>query len=156
MKNGNYPKRKHPRLKNYDYSAPNYYFITICTDQKKCIFGDPGKLNPLGNIAKKYLLEIPERYENVILDQYVVMPNHVHAIIVLQNNEKNVETIIGQYKSAVTKEIRKYYPDMMIWQTSFYDHIIRNQKSYEKIWIYIEDNQRKWEEDCFYADVSQW
>ena len=148
------PKRKSPRIPEYDYSTPNYYFITICTHEKKCIFGNPGKLNALGKIAEECLLNIPKIYAGVHIDKYVVMPNHVHAIMVVNSDDvkKSISQIIGQYKMAVTKLIRQCEPEKIIWQRSFHDHIIRNQQRYELIWMYIENNPIKWVEDCFHPD----
>ena len=150
------PKRKSPRIPGYAYSTPNYYFITICTDDKDCIFGQPGKLNFRGEIAEEHLLKIPELNPKIILDKYVVMPNHIHGIFIVQaeNAEEGLDDIsivIGQYKMSVTKKIRIREPGRKIWQRSFHDHVIRNQKQYEKIWMYIENNPLKWEEDCFYS-----
>lgn len=146
------PKRKSPRIPKYDYSKANYYFITICTNEKKCIFGEPGKPNWLGQVAQKNLLKIPEINPFIRLDHCVVMPNHIHAILdVSAENKKNLNVVIGQYKMSVTKQIRKIMPDFQVWQRSYHDHIIRNQKSYEKIWMYIENNPLKWKEDCFYV-----
>ncbi len=85
----------------------------------------------------------------------MVMPNHIHAIIELEGikeNRPNISTIIGQYKAAVTKAIRKECPDMDVWQRSFHDHIIRNQADYERIWEYVQYNPEKWESDCFYCE----
>ena len=79
-----FPKRKLPRLSGYDYSRSNYYFVTICTDEKKDLFGEIGKLNCFGKIAEQKLLEIEQHYENVFVDKYVIMPNHIHAIIILK------------------------------------------------------------------------
>ena len=149
-------KRKSPRIKAYDYSTPNYYFITICTHKKECIFGYPGKLNDFGRYAEENLKKIPEIHSAIQLDKYVVMPNHIHGIFVVQADEaetglKNLSVIIGQYKMSVTKKIREIEPGKIVWQRSYHDHVIRNQKSYEKIWLYIEKNPLKWEEDCFYC-----
>jgi len=72
----------------------------------------------------------------------------------LNRNNPNVSQIIAQYKSGVSREIRKMDSSVEVWQRSFHDHIIRNQKSYEKIWQYIETNPLKWEEDCFYSATS--
>ena len=149
-----FPNRKHPRMKHYDYSTPNYYFVTICTKDKRCIFGNPGQLNELGLIAQKIILEIPNHFPEVLVDKYVVMPNHVHAILILQQQNALLSTVIGQYKAAVTKKARTVFPDIQIWQTSFHDHVIRSQASYEKIWLYIEGNPAKWQEDCFYINIS--
>ena len=98
---------------------------------------------------------IPQYYGHIFLDKYVIMPNHVHAIIVTEpKNITNLISVIGQYKMSVTKKIRVLYPEMQVWQRSFHDHIIRNQKDYERIWNYIENNPEKWEEDCFYRKTE--
>ena len=149
------PQRKNTRIPGYNYASQNYYFITICTHERKCIFGEPNDLNAFGRVAEAYLLRIPEFYPQVIVDQCVVMPNHVHAILIFETEERETELpdltrVVGQYKMAVTKKIREKSPNCMIWQRSFHDHIIRNEQSYEKIWEYIRDNPMKWEEDCFY------
>ena len=149
-----FPKRKSPRIPGYNYAVPNYYFITICTHDKKCIFGRPDDLNVYGKIAEEKLKKIPELYPAVRLDKYVVMPNHVHGIFAVENEldgVRDLSVIIGQYKMAVTKEIRIYEPNKNVWQRSYHDHVIRNQAGYEKIWMYIENNPLKWEEDCFYS-----
>ena len=147
------PKRKSTRIPGFDYSTPNYYFLTLCTKDRQCIFGNPGILNRNGKIAEQMLLKIPEIYPQVKVDKYVVMPNHVHLILVLELEQQiSITHIIGQYKMSETKEIRKNCPNFHVWQRSFHDHIIRNQKSYEKIWEYIENNPQKWEEDCFFIN----
>ena len=149
------PKRKSPRIPGYDYSNQNYYFITICTHNKRCIFGQPGSLNQYGRIAQEHLLKIPLLHPDICLDQYIVMPNHIHAIVALKrDHHSNLSTVIGQYKTSVTRKIRETEPDMLVWQRSFHDHVIRDQKSYEKIWNYVTFNPQKWEEDCFYCDTQ--
>ncbi len=148
-----HPKRKSPRIPGYDYATPNYYFVTICTHDKKCIFGKPDQLNRYGKYAQECLLKIAELNRNVLIDKYVVMPNHVHAIIVIQSDydlKKDIPTMIGQYKTAVTKQIRKIDPKITVWQRSFHDHVIRNQRQYESIWSYIDSNPLNWKKDCFY------
>ena len=82
----------------------------------------------------------------------MVMPNHIHLILELQTKGASLSDIIGQYKAFVTKEARKTKPSLKLWQTSFHDHVIRNQKSYETIWLYIEANPYNWEEDCFFEE----
>ena len=147
-----FTKRKSPRIYHFDYSKPNYYFITICTDKKKCIFGKAGNINHYGYSVKNCIEKIPEIYPQVVLDKYVIMPNHVHMILVIHSadNSVSVTHVVGQLKMSVSKEIRKYKPGIKVWQRSFHDHIIRNEVSYQKIWEYIENNPVKWEEDCFY------
>ena len=151
-----YYSRKSNRIPKYDYSTCNYYFITICTHNRQCIFGSPYDLNPLGMIVKKHIQQISSYYECVIVDKFVVMPNHVHMILILKEHERkpNVSLVVGQFKRGVTKEIRNLYPDIHVWQRSFHDHIIRSQESYEKIWLYIEGNPQCWDRDCFYIDPT--
>ena len=150
--------RKSTRLPGYDYATGNYYFITICTHEKKCLFGSAGK-SKFGKLAEECLLQIPEHFSNVMLDKWVIMPNHIHAIIVLRSNVTDqqlpaLSTIVGQYKAAVTKKSHVIAPELQIWQRSFHDHIIRGQQDYAKIWEYIENNPKKWEEDCFYIEYK--
>ena len=149
------PVRKNTRIPGYDYSTRNYYFVTICTNNKECIFGEPKHLNVFGKIAEECIIKIPEYYKNTTVDKYVVMPNHIHMVLIIgteQNKEDlpNLSHIIGQYKMSVTKKIHKICADSHVWQRSFHDHIIRYQQAYEKIWMYIEGNPDKWEEDCFF------
>ena len=150
MIDSNFPQRKHPRLPYYDYATPGYYFVTICTHEKRCIFGPPARLNALGQIADAAFGEISKHFPQVQVHKYVVMPNHVHAILILQPGTTGLSTVVGSYKSSVTKKIHAIDPKITVWQTSFHDHVIRNQPGYEKIWSYIETNPLKWEDDCFY------
>ena len=145
-----FPKRKNPRSKYIDYTAQNYYFVTLCTKDKRCLFGEPPKLSGVGNIAKECLVRIPDHFSGATVDKWVVMPNHIHAIIILNDNDVSLSAIIGQYKSAVTRQLHKTIPDICIWQNSFHDHVIRNQKDYERIWSYIDANPARWMDDCFY------
>ena len=142
--------RKPTRIPKYDYTSDNYYFITICTHEKECIFGTVEQLNQLGEIAMQDLQNIENCYEGVRIDNCIVMPNHIHAIIVLENANTSLNQVIGLYKSGVSRKIRKIVPDMLVWQRSYHDHIIRNQAAYEKIWNYVQFNGEKWKEDCFF------
>ena len=148
-------KRKSTRIPNFDYSRNNYYFITVCTHQKNCIFGSVARRNHFGKIAKDEIEKIPAFYKGVYLDSYIIMPNHIHAIIVLDGAEKSISEIIGSYKAGVTREIRKSKPKMIVWQRSFHDHIIRNERQYQKIWQYVRNNDQKWEEDCHYIECTE-
>ena len=85
------------------------------------------------------------------MEKWVVMPNHVHAIVVLPGSNTTLSTVIGQYKSAVTRNIRGSCPNTDIWQSSFHDHVIRTQEDYERIWAYIDTNPARWMDDCFYT-----
>ena len=145
-----YPKRKPTRIPGYDYSSQNYYFVTLCTQKKVCLFWQDNQLNDFGKKAEDSLLDISRIYPSVRVEKYTVMPNHIHAVIV---NEGGISLtqIVGQYKRAVTKEIHKVRPDIKVWQRSFHDHIIQNQADFERIWLYIHGNPQKWSEDCFYT-----
>ena len=120
-----------------------------------CIFGNPGKLNIYGEIARSDLQNMVYHFEHLELIKYVVMPNHIHAIIRIgcdkdSGKRPNLNTVVGLYKSGVTRKIREIHPDLVVWQRSFHDHVIRNQHGFDKIWTYIDNNPLKWEEDCFY------
>lgn len=152
-----YKSRKSPRIPGYDYATPNYYFITICTHNKRCLFGEPGNLSSFGKIAEEFLLQIPKIYPAIKIDKYVVMPNHIHAIMIMEaeapgQERKDLTGVIGQYKMAVTKQIRRLRNVESVWQRSFHDHVIRNETGYQKIWEYIHNNPAKWEDDCFYSE----
>ena len=149
LEDSRFPQRKSPRIPNFDYTASNYYFITICTNGKACIFGPPTNLSALGKIVRDCLLQIPSHFPSVSLDKWVVMPNHIHAIIIL-NGGTNLTSVVGLFKSSVAKEVHKTSPNLTVWQTSFHDHIIRNEADYQRIWSYIDNNPFKWTEDCFH------
>ena len=174
-------QRKTNRLQRYDYSQTGWYFITICTRNRVEYFGIIEKeemiLNENGNLVKQLWMGIPKHFSNVKLDEYIVMPNHLHGIIVidnefpvwnagnvgnckerrsafpttmcsLQNDDRSkmlVSKIIHGFKSSVTRQIRKQYNNYSFaWQKSFYDHIIRNERSLQNIREYIQNNPLKW------------
>ena len=144
-----FPKRKNPRINGYDYATQNYYFITICTKNKKCIFGSPDKLNSYGEAARNGLMQINDHFPNARVDKFTVMPNHVHAIIILCGGGSSLPTIVGSYKSFVSRAVHAIDPKIVVWQTSFHDHVIRNEEGYRQIWQYIDTNSARWQEDCF-------
>ncbi len=178
--------RRSIRLKNYDYSQPGAYFITICTENRECLFGNvvDGKmvLNDVGQIAQKCWLEIPNHFPNVVLDEFVIMPNHIHGIIILTNDNKNpivgannhsplqsqntsqfrspsksIGSIVRGFKIGVIKLIRqnvgaKNILPLQIWQRNYYEHIIRNEQNLNKIREYIINNPLKWEVDKYYSE----
>ena len=143
--------RKSPRLPGYDYTTENYYFVTICTHNKECIFGRGNELSPYGEIVQQHLQELPMHYKQVQVDVFKVMPNHIHCILVLDAGaDTGLDVVVGLFKSGVSKQIHKIDPDCKVWQRSFHERIIRSQQEYEKIWNYIQYNDQKWETDCFY------
>jgi putative transposase len=169
------------RLQNWDYASEGAYFITICTKDRKHFFGEIEnekiKLSQVGVIADLIWYEIKNHAKNIELGEFVVMPNHIHGILILdnpnnvekrhafslpseqnigqqrfQNQGKNtISSIVGSYKSAVTKHAHRLGFEFA-WQPSFYDHIIRNAQSFENIQNYISSNQKNWKKDKFYFD----
>ena len=149
--------RKTNRLTKYDYGQPGFYFVTVCTSQRKEYFGvaENGKmvLNDAGKMAENIWKRTPERYKNVQLDQFVIMPNHMHGIVVIQEVVQtpglrpSLSQIVGSYKNVASKEIRSQGLKDFAWQPSFYDHVIRKDESLDKIREYIVNNRLKWELD---------
>ncbi len=144
------PNRKKNRLKDFDYASQHYYFVTICTNKKICFFGKNKSLNKFGSIAEKELINIEKHFSNVEIDKYVIMPNHIHAIIAIYNKKEEekvlgLSTVIGLYKSGTTKKLHEAGFFGEVWQKSFYDHVIRNQQDYKEICKYIYNNPLKWE-----------
>lgn len=160
------PKRKPNRLKNYDYSQNGLYFITICIQDKKhilskIIVGDGSpvpQLTVYGQVVKKYIERLPEKFSGVRAEKYVIMPNHIHILVEIYNApfgtgdpSPTIGSVIGWFKYQTTKQINslRNTPGECVWQRSFHDHIIRNLQDYEEIWQYIDENPLKWELDCF-------
>ena len=160
------PQRKHLRLDYYDYSAPGAYFITICTQNRRCLLShvverDLGSAETVyttyGKIAKEQLLLLEERYSNLKIDQYVIMPNHIHAILTLEdasgvNPRPTITDIVCAYKSLTTRACKKAKPIDKLFQTSFYEHVIRGQKDYDEIAEYIINNPKQWKLDKLYSE----
>ena len=147
-----FPVRKHPRIPGYDYATPNYYFITICTHQKQSIFWTGRRLNRFGQAAWDSLLKIEELFPHNRMDSFVVMPNHIHMILVVEPGGMDATTVVGSFKSHITRVIHQEHPEMRVWQTSFHDHVIRSWKQYQKIREYIQNNPMRWNQDCFYME----
>jgi putative transposase len=152
------PQRRSPRLKGYDYAQMGAYFITICCYQRFHLFGQINdgnmQLSDEGQIALERWFALPQHHSNIDLDVFVVMPNHIHGVIILLETSptSTLGTIIGSYKSSVTRHIRQaiHAPDLMIWQARYHDHIIRNPADLERIREYVVYNPMRWESDIFY------
>jgi putative transposase len=176
--------RKSIRLKGYNYSQPGWYFVTICTKNREMIFGDvvDGEmvLNDTGEIIKTEWLKTGDIRANVLLDQFVIMPNHVHGILqIVEMDENNVgahsdvplqynvseqteqfskstrnsiPTIIKLFKSTTTKQINQIRntPGISVWQRNYYERIIRNEPELNRIRKYIIENPAKWQQDKYY------
>ena len=156
-----YPKRKHTRLKQYDYSLPGYYYVTIhsaanspilsTVTQEICPAGAAIHLTAAGEAVQQQLLALQKRYSNLIIDKYVIMPNHLHAIVRLtelppgQQGPTLMEAI-RVFKSLATRlcNQRNNTPGKQIFQTSFYETVLRNEAAYLECWRYIDENPLKW------------
>ena len=163
-----FPRRKPARLREYDYSTPGAYFVTVCTHEKKCslstisvgaaigrppVDGVSVRLTAFGEIVDLAIRSIPTFYPQVSVDQYVIMPNHVHLILRIHTDENGrmisaptLSTVVGQMKRWASKQAGE-----SLRQKSFYEHVIRNEADYRRIWDYIDTNPAKWTEDCYYV-----
>ncbi|MBK7888536.1 MAG: transposase [Bacteroidetes bacterium] len=167
--------RRSIRLKGYDYSQEGLYFITICQQDRECLFGEivDGEmlLNDAGKMVDDVWLKIPERFPHVLLHEYIIMPNHFHAILEILGSAPAVRAtlvvapdkaaalgdILGAFKSISTVEyiqgVKKCgWPTFngKLWQRDFFDHIIRNERSFHRISRYILNNPKNWKGDKFY------
>lgn len=148
--------RKKIRLNNYDYSTLGYYFITICTENRRNYFWKSvgadnirPQMTEYGKVAETSIKNIPKHYANVKVDKYCIMPNHIHMILIVCGDENGriisaptLSTVIGSMKRYVSRQIGH-----TIWQKSFYDEIIRNTQMYCETWQYINDNPMLFKED---------
>lgn len=177
--------RKNNRLKNYNYSNNGWYFVTICSKDRKNIFGtyhtivgtglapvryapsrdnapvrnkNNGKLSKIGKIIDKTWNDIPNQYDNIELDEYIIMPNHIHGILIVNYWEgaspsPTISNIIGSFKSKCSVEWLNYIKQInlntsgRIWQRSFHDHVIRNEHSLCAVRKYMSENPENWGQD---------
>jgi len=174
-----FSQRKSIRLPEFDYSQSNYYFITICTHQKSHLFGRVVNgqvvLNGFGNIINNELIKTPLIRREIDLIKYVIMPNHIHVLILINNvgasgnspvnnkqitnwangrsplrmKPKSVSSFVAGYKSVTTKSINiiRRMPGCPVWQRNYYEHIIRDDDDYASTWEYIDQNPDKWNFD---------
>lgn len=168
-----FPNRKHPRLRDYDYSQNGCYFVTICVKNRMKLLGSIPEmktpppnlwdvnqtliyLSKIGEVTDKYIRNINTEYGNITVDKYVIMPNHVHLLILINDGGMNptaefdasrptLHTIVRSLKTMITKQIGR-----SIWQDSYYDRVIRNDSGYQEAWKYIDENLLKWQEDDLY------
>jgi len=158
-----YPKRQSVRLPGFDYAQAGAYFVTVCSYNKKCIFGHITDthmhLNRLGALVVAAWKELPQMYTFISLDNWVLMPNHFHGIIWLNEknpDQKSLSKIISAFKSISTSRARKAFDQGgSLWQRSFYEHIIRNQSDLLRIRQYIEDNAAQWAVDRENPDFNR-
>lgn len=201
--------RRSIRLKGYDYSQSGLYFVTICVQNRECLFGKTADgemvLDNAGKMIEKWCAELPNKFSDIMLDEFVIMPNHFHAIIVntgigggdvgadlrvcpddvnnvcpdesnKHNNnisgERNVSgehNILGEHAGSPLHRVVQWFKTMTtneyirgvktlnwqpfnkkLWQRNYWEHIIRNDESYQRIANYIINNPAHWEDDKFY------
>ncbi len=198
------PYRKRNRLAGYDYSAPGAYFVTVCTHEKRCILSHIAvgalheapdvTLTEAGEIVRRVVESLPQRYPNIELEKYVIMPNHVHLLLVISGEREIRESplqgdrgegrairesplqggaelrairesplrgdtgrsllakAIGYMKMNSSKQIHILSPAQSVWQRSFHDHVVRDEREYQMIWEYIDGNAARWADDCYYQE----
>ena len=156
--------RKNPRLTNWDYSSNGAYFITVCTHRKQHVLGSivgrglapaETEMSEYGMMVESQLLDLENRFKGLKVDKYSIMPNHVHVIFILENvavasPRPTISDIVCVWKSLSSRVCGKMGLDSKLWQSSFYDHIIRDEQDYFVRWKYIDENPAKWAEDEYF------
>jgi len=162
-------RRQSRRLNGYDYAKEGLYFVTIKTGNNRKLFGEITngimKLNDSGLVAENCWLAIPEHFPHTTIHDFVIMPDHIHGIIEIIYNpnpvgaenflpppdhkpntksSKTIGSIIRGFKTGVTKWMKQNTNINTVWQRNYYDHIIRNTESYQRICQYIRDNPKNW------------
>ena len=172
--------RRSIRLQGYDYSRAGAYFVTICVHNRECLFGDiidgEMRLNDIGRIVAAEWIRSGELRSEIETGEYVVMPNHFHGIVMIDDTvgangirpvlhtpatngrfrspSKNVGSMVRGFKSVVTKciNIHRDTPGMPVWQRNYYEHVILDDADYTRIAEYVADNPRRWAEDKLHPD----
>ena len=171
--------RRSIRLKGYDYSRAGAYFITICTQDRACYFGHVAagemRLADAGHVAEQCWLAIPDHFPHVELDAFVIMPNHVHGIVVVSNTatsdaavgannhspnhspnhlplpfrspSRTIGSIVRGFKIGVTKWFRQNTEIVDVWQRNYFEHIVRDENSLNRLRQYIFNNPANWDVD---------
>lgn len=146
------------RLQGWDYRWPGIYAVTICVKDRVCCLGEIVEtdvaLSPLGVIAAEEWLEIPRTHPQVVLDEWIIMPDHVHGILILQGEDRpapkgglssgSLGAVVGQFKQRTTKRIRARQRPDFSWQERFFDQILRSDDHLERYRLYIRENPLRW------------
>ena len=158
--------RKTTRLPGYDYNTPGAYFLTICTENRVCslsrivgtglLDGPKVQLLPWGQIAEKYINQLNDFYEDLVVESFVIMPNHIHILLTVKEEGPSgtpvptlQNTIVSRFVSTFKRFCNKVC-GQNIWQYRYYDHIIRDQKDFDVHLKYIYENPFGWEKDDLY------
>jgi len=151
--------RRSIRLKGYDYSGPGAYFVTICTRNRMCMFGHIAtgemRLNDAGQMVQSVWDGIPAHYTGIETDAFVVMPNHVHGIVIIAGaTGMSLPDVVHRFKTMTTKRYvdgvkQNGWPwfDGKLWQRNYWEHIIRNEHELNRVREYITNNPAKWDMD---------
>jgi REP element-mobilizing transposase RayT len=171
--------RRSVRIKGYDYSSPGAYFVTLCVNRRKCTLGriavNEIRLSSIGRNVKQYWEGIPDHFPQVLLDEFIVMPNHMHGIIIITDTpcrgtacrapttdkfgkptRGSLSTIIRSFKSTVTKHVnkqkskgmaRRSHAENSFWQRNYYEHVVRGENDLNRIRQYILNNPFCWKDD---------
>ena len=157
------PKRKRTRLPEFDYSSNGIYFVTICTQNRRKILSEifvgqglgPAEIRLLkyGQIAEKQIFAFEERFDNVKIENHVIMPDHIHLLVNIKNFAAEpcpcptLSDVVCAFKSLTTRECKQKHKIEKLFQTSFYEHIIRNEQDFKETFEYIERNPYRWIEE---------
>lgn len=177
MKEPQRPHRRSIRLEGYNYSHPGAYFVTLCAYNRECIFGEIRSeeihLSPYGMIVYEEWLRSPDLRAEIVLDEFAIMPNHVHGIVFIQQGatgqsplpmttgearsgpvKKSLGAFIGGFKSSVTGRINEMrgLPEIAVWQRNYHEHIIRDDAALHRIRLYIQQNVQRWPLDVHNSD----
>ncbi len=161
------PKRKTMRLQGADYSSPGVYFLTVCTRDRACLLskissdGCTVDLLPHGTVAEKYIRQLNDFYDDIEVEQYVIMPNHIHLLLFIKQEPCLVAPTEGPSRTTQNSAVSRFISTFKrfcnkeygtnIWQYRSYDHIIRNRKDYEEHVKYILENPLNWYYDELYS-----
>ncbi len=173
------PRRRRLRLEGYDYSRNGAYFVTVCTHERKCTLGAVPvgaihespvvRLSWAGQCVADTIALLPDRFPMVSVEHSIVMPNHIHLLLLISepaqgairesplhrcaetgNRRSRLSQVVGYLKMNASKKIHQQIPQMAVWQRGYHDHIVRDEDDFLRIWSYIEENPLKWELDRYY------
>ena len=179
-------RRRSLRLRGYDYTQAGLYFVTICAQDRACLFGEvvdgEVRLSAAGEVVAEEWARTAEIRPSVLLDAFVIMPNHLHGIVALVDVDADgamlpprpgaaedwgsprgpaagsLSAIVGQFKAVTTKRVNalRETPGAVVWQRGFHDHIIRHERALAQIRDYMADNPGRWEDDRLHPDAPSW
>ena len=155
MTNDPRPRRRSLRLPGYDYSQAGAYFITACTQNRVMLLGEvidcSVRLNELGTIVQQTWDDLPTHYQGIDLDAFVVMPKHLHGIMILSDQYERrhaISEIMRGFKTFSARRVNERAGKRgVLWQRGYYEHVIRNEKALDRIRAYIANNPARWADD---------